>query len=138
MPSITLQIQNVRDAAVLKAKKLYLDLYLESTKSLYTPEIVSDASLEPDSSNEESVQDETSQTEEYRPLKRPRSVTDLSAADFPCEPPKTIVEPRSMYLKEDTEKWRHVCSNAQDFFDNQLPTLEEAARMFGYAKNIVV
>jgi len=45
-----------------------------------------------------------------------------------------IIQPRVRYESEDTNKWRDVCSNARTFLDDRLPTLEEAARMFGYVK----
>ena len=40
--------------------------------------------------------------------------------------------PRPDFLSKDMEKWRDVCRNARHGFELSLPTLEEAAHMFGY------
>ncbi len=40
--------------------------------------------------------------------------------------------PRSQYVGKDTTQWRSVCVNAGSGFEHALPTLEEAAHMFGH------
>jgi hypothetical protein len=40
--------------------------------------------------------------------------------------------PRSEYVGKDTTQWRSVCGNAGSGFEHTLPTLEEAALMFGH------
>lgn len=40
--------------------------------------------------------------------------------------------PRSEYVGKDTTQWTSVCGNAGSGFEHALPTLEEAALMFGH------
>ena len=40
--------------------------------------------------------------------------------------------PRSEYVGKDTTQWTSVCGNAGNGFEHALPTLEEAALMFGH------
>mmetsp|Transcript_1488 Transcript_1488/g.3175 ORF Transcript_1488/g.3175 Transcript_1488/m.3175 type:complete len:255 (-) Transcript_1488:428-1192(-) len=42
--------------------------------------------------------------------------------------------PRPIFIGKDCTQWRSACGNARTGFEHTLPTLEEAALMFGYNK----
>ena len=124
-----LQIQNVRDTAVLKVKKVYLELYRKSMIRINSST----------KSNNSNIVQEQGLNHTF--LNQPTyTIPQVSSGikrmlDFTSNNKNTSKRP--MYLQEDTKKWRDVCRNAQHFFDEELPTLEEAAHMFGYVKNAV-
>lgn len=65
----------------------------------------------------------------YSPIKRARrskrvTIHRVAHLDFP----------RPVYIGKDFSKWRSACGNARTGFEHTLPTLEEAALMFGYGK----
>jgi len=137
------EIQKVRDTAIIKAKNLYLNHFLKSLRSNGNRGIVSNfttSSLSRSNSPILASNNETVQTEEFRPYKRPRTITDgfvtkkSATVSNNSHVENMIIQPRVRYESEDTNKWRDVCSNARTFLDDRLPTLEEAARMFGYVK----
>ena len=45
-----------------------------------------------------------------------------------------IQTPRKKFRRVSMELWRDACQEASDIYDVNLPTLEEAARLFGYAR----
>jgi len=122
---------------------LYLNHFLKSLRSNGNRGIVSNfttSSLSRSNSPILASNNETVQTEEFRPYKRPRTITDgfvtkkSATVSNNSHVENMIIQPRVRYESEDTNKWRDVCSNARTFLDDRLPTLEEAARMFGYVK----
>lgn len=138
------EIQKVRDAAIIKAKNLYLSHFLKSLRKNENRESSSKfATSVPLNKNFTSIdtRNDPIQAESFRPFKRPRTITEGStttkALIVPNNSPSkhTIGLPSIRYQSEDTNKWRDVCSNARNILDDSLPTLEEAARMFGYVKN---
>jgi hypothetical protein len=44
-----------------------------------------------------------------------------------------VESPRKKFKKASLELWRESCENAGSAYDESLPTLEEAAQLFGYA-----
>mmetsp|Transcript_7673 Transcript_7673/g.11670 ORF Transcript_7673/g.11670 Transcript_7673/m.11670 type:complete len:400 (-) Transcript_7673:254-1453(-) len=90
--------------------------------------------------------------EDKSPMKRVRSVSDFDSYSTPS---KIIVRPRSLTLnattpddkqslppkrrfvefnKSDLNVWQNACSKAMHGYDSSLPTLEEAALLFGFGK----
>jgi hypothetical protein len=45
-------------------------------------------------------------------------------------PPST---PRKKFRSASTDLWRNECQSTSNIYDTSLPTLEEAAHLFGYA-----
>jgi hypothetical protein len=43
---------------------------------------------------------------------------------------------RTKYRRVSCDLWRKACQSSSNGYDNSLPTLEEAALLFGYAKGI--
>lgn len=68
-----------------------------------------------------------STTEERKPdkasKKRPRS----NEEDDEC------ATERPKYLRKCTDLWRDACRTANDMYDRELPSLEEASHLFGYS-----
>jgi hypothetical protein len=47
-----------------------------------------------------------------------------------------VVTPRPKYRRVSIDLWKEACHTAgNEFFCNSLPSLEEAARLFGYAED---
>ena len=44
-----------------------------------------------------------------------------------------VQRPRKKFRRCTLEVWREVCQNATNVYDEDLPSMEEASRMFGYA-----
>ncbi|CAB9510582.1 BEL1-like homeodomain protein [Seminavis robusta] len=44
--------------------------------------------------------------------------------------------PRKKFRRESLELWREACVAAQDIYDHDLPTLEEATLLFGFSRGI--
>jgi len=66
---------------------------------------------------------------------RPRSSTfhDSSKTNFKIE--ESSSKKRRLFSKctqEETEQWQNACLNARNLYDDSLPSLEEAACLFGY------
>ena len=47
-----------------------------------------------------------------------------------------VVTNRPKYLRKSTPLWRDACRSAGDIYDRELPSLEEASHLFGYASAI--
>ena len=43
--------------------------------------------------------------------------------------------PRPKYRRVSIDTWKIACKKACDVYDESLPSLEEAAQLFGYASN---
>jgi hypothetical protein len=44
--------------------------------------------------------------------------------------------PRPKYRRVSCDLWREACQSSSNGYDSSLPTLEEAALLFGYARGI--
>lgn len=42
--------------------------------------------------------------------------------------------PRKKFRRESASLWRESCRSAEDLYDTSLPTLEEAALLFGFSQ----
>ena len=52
------------------------------------------------------------------------------------EDEEEVVTNRPKYLRKSTPLWRDACRSAGDIYDRELPSLEEASHLFGYASAI--
>ena len=67
----------------------------------------------------------------------------LSAADEPMPEKASKKRPRTSedesvthrpkYLRKCTTIWRDACRTANDLYDDELPSLEEASNLFGFS-----
>jgi hypothetical protein len=44
-----------------------------------------------------------------------------------------VVSRRPKYLRQSPPLWRDVCRTANDIYDRELPSIEEASHLFGYS-----
>lgn len=44
-----------------------------------------------------------------------------------------VVSRRPKYLRQSPPLWRDVCRSANDIYDRELPSIEEASHLFGYS-----
>lgn len=49
---------------------------------------------------------------------------------------ETEATPRKKFRRESLEMWKEACGTAQDIYDHDLPTLEEATLLFGFSRGI--
>jgi hypothetical protein len=64
-----------------------------------------------------------------------------SAPSTPDTPTKQVRQatestPRKKFRRESLEMWKEACGTAQDIYDHDLPTLEEATLLFGFSRGI--
>ena len=50
--------------------------------------------------------------------------------------PEPESTPRKKFRRESLEMWKEACGTAQDIYDRDLPTLEEATLLFGFSRGI--
>lgn len=61
---------------------------------------------------------------------------DMSSRKRKVDPPAKAVEvatPRPKFRRVSFELWKDACRTAENVYDNELPSLEEAVTLFGYA-----
>jgi hypothetical protein len=150
------RVQSRRDGEVLRAKKYYLKLYLTSRG------ITKEDETTPEDDDEEIVDTEApttshtlkcldlttyhavspalsravssasiSTTTTTRPRVREFSLYDLERAFEYVD--ENMNRPRKCARTVTTRDWREMCCNASSAYDTNLPSLEDAARMFGFA-----
>jgi hypothetical protein len=143
------KVQSRRDGEVLRVKKHYLKLYL-ATRGIHSvsspvggdfsrqnsgasvnsaAEVSNVSSVVPSANPAPAKVESSSRT-------RSLTCTDL-AQDSSSESPRSL-PPRKRartasgsFMKGD-EEWKMLCQNARSLYCESLPSLEEAARMFGY------
>eukprot|EP00543_Licmophora_paradoxa_P015733 CAMPEP_0202474586 /NCGR_PEP_ID=MMETSP1360-20130828/92464_1 /ASSEMBLY_ACC=CAM_ASM_000848 /TAXON_ID=515479 /ORGANISM="Licmophora paradoxa, Strain CCMP2313" /LENGTH=110 /DNA_ID=CAMNT_0049101723 /DNA_START=1282 /DNA_END=1614 /DNA_ORIENTATION=- len=101
------QIQSRRDSEIVRIKKHYLALFLQeanSNPSLLTSKIGSSSDVVPVS---------------------PGSTVTRNHC-------KRKMQPRPIYPKNAPKHWREACVAARHVNDVNLPSLEEAAQLFGF------
>jgi hypothetical protein len=115
-----------RDAEIFRLKKHYLSLFLEERNGSYFDNIT-------ESNDCFSLLPTT--PEEYKKRKHevhiiPSSINVdseiISMASY-------TVSPRPKYRRQSIDVWKEACQTANNVYDNELPSLEEATRLFGYA-----
>jgi hypothetical protein len=101
--SFCTQVQNRRDAEIVRLKRKYLKHFVE--------ELYGDAAT-------------------VSPA--PPGPVDLTKRVRQ----ETEATPRKKFRRESLEMWRKACVTAQDIYDHDLPTLEEATLLFGFSRGI--
>jgi len=151
------KVQTRRDGEVLKVKKHYLKLYLATRgiHSVSTPVVTSaekkvlpTSSTLPSSTLVHSVSEATlsdaaaavSSTNSVvssssMPYKKRFSALLTHTTDLIDQDPPRRKRARtsSGSFVEGDEEWKQLCTTADSYFCDSLPSMEEASRMFGYA-----
>jgi hypothetical protein len=73
-----------------------------------------------------------------------RSYLKMYMAEKAPETPKRSMEPlsavemtpRKKFRRESPSLWKEACKAAEDLYDTDLPSLEEAALLFGFSRGI--
>uniref|UniRef100_A0A7S4N701 Homeobox domain-containing protein n=3 Tax=Odontella aurita TaxID=265563 RepID=A0A7S4N701_9STRA len=114
--------QNTNDAEVDEAKGECLNAHIAEEcppKSAASTSPTKRTRSESDSECSAQSNSADCSSEEPSPSKRARTSSDRST--------------RTSFRGKDSESWKDACQNACHGYDNALPTLEEAALLFGYA-----
>jgi len=149
------KVQTRRDGEVLKVKKHYLKLYLATRgiHSVSTPvvtsaekKVLTTSSSLPSSTLVHSVSEVTlsaaavSSTNSVvssssMPYKKRFSALLTHTTDLIDQDPPRRKRARtsSGSFVEGDEEWKQLCTTADSYFCDSLPSMEEASRMFGYA-----
>jgi hypothetical protein len=150
------RVQSRRDGEVLRAKKYYLKLYLTSRgitkEDETTPEDDDEDIIDieaPTTSQTLKCLDLTTYHAVSPALSRAVSSTSISTTtttrrrvrEFSVDDLERAFEvvdenmnrPRKCARTVTTHDWREMCCNASSAYDTNLPSLEDAARMFGFA-----
>lgn len=148
------RVQSRRDGEVLRAKKFYLKLYLASrdrhcisSQAKGVGEDVKDVDIDIDAPTKPSCDPPASHTLDSTTyhavspaLSQAVSTWSFSwMREFSCADLKLAFEcienlpPRKRARTVTVDDWREMCRNASGAYDESLPGLEEAARMFGFA-----
>jgi len=144
------KVQSRRDGEVLRVKKHYLKLYL-ATRGIHSasspvgnvdvPSSASSVSSTTESSVATSIAPTATSlnitfsaiatTSSFRTRSFSCTATDQDRNNSNPPPPKRHCSHPEPLVKGEDE-WRSLCQNADSFFCDSLPGLEDAVRMFGY------
>ena len=148
------KVQSRRDGEVLRIKKHYLKLYL-ATRGIHSasspmgsgthavpPSSASSVSSAPDTNaviavNSYAVSpliDTSAQEASTSSRTRAVTCTDIGQDEYNMKPaPRKRARTSSGSFLKGEEEWRELCKSAKSFYCDDLPSLEEATTMFGYA-----
>ena len=99
-----------RDAEIVRIKKHYLALYLIEMAALASASSDSHVNIK----------------------KRPAISVHVVTPDASEEPALSEECPRRKYRRQSVQLWKEACQTASHVYDQNLPSLEEAAQLFGY------
>ena len=99
-----------RDAEIVRIKKHFLGVYLI-----------------------EMAASATTKNSNVNMKKRPAVSVHVVTPDEPEKPVLLKEAPRRKYRRQSVELWKAACQTASHVYDQNLPSLEEAAQLFGYS-----